>query len=206
MSKGWAAVAAYAEEAQKRQKEYDENKGNFKPRAFPLIVKMGEEADVTFVDVEPDMRTLHTLQLNEKWTTRPCLGDNCPYCAKGNKSKTRCLFTVVDHRSYTREKDGVPVTYRDQLRYFECSPTTADNLNRMLTRKKKKLGTDGIVVNISKSKVDKKSPPMFDLLDRDPESHRIPENVEPFDFDEVFALDSATAFKEAVSGNQVKYS
>jgi hypothetical protein len=187
--KGWGAVSKLKEESAARQKAYDE--GKFKPRAFSLILKENSDrypdnADISFIDAEPTVLPLVTYQNMGKWTTRRYQGKKDPVNkVKGIKPKQTCLFTIVDHtpRQY-QNQEGATIDVPCTVRYLALSVNQADSLLAAVRRSKKKI-TD-CVVNVSKSGKNTNFLP----LDRDGEIHLMPDDeVESFDFEEVFPLD-----------------
>jgi hypothetical protein len=194
---GWNAVSQLKKESDARKKEYEEKKANgtlgtgFKMKPFPLIVKEGSDkypdnADVTFVDSSPIILPLVTYKtLEGKYVTRRYQGQKDPINkVKGVKPRQTCLFTIIDHtkRQYTnKEKAVVDVPYT--VRYLGLSVDQAESLQTVLRRSKKNLTE--CVVNVFKSGTQLN----FVCQERDEETHILPEELEPIDFQELFPLD-----------------
>lgn len=191
---GWGAITQQLNEAREKQAAFEN--GEYKARAFPLFLKSGESAEVSFIDDEPWSGKIHTLKPPSGkglWLTRKCLGANCPYCEQGDKPKFRAFFTVVDHRTGSFiNKKGELVETKDQVRYYECSAATADMLFNKFNKQAKKLGVTSlteVVVDISKYGSGTSTTTSFDIYAR--ENQIIPEGAKPIDFDEEFSTNNS---------------
>jgi hypothetical protein len=103
--------------------------------AQPLILRDGEDAEVTFLDNQPTNLLMHTVPTGKKkYESFQCAGDGCAYCAI-DKPRFRCVFNVVDHReiAYTTYKEELAIS-KDVVRYFVCSAANAEALLKMLQK------------------------------------------------------------------------
>ena len=114
----------------KRQERQRENMGR---KLFDFfLTKDGEEANVRFLTEEPINYDGHTIQENGKFNTYTCTGANCPFCAKGDKPKSRGAFLIIDKRPYTYEdkKTGEEQTVESSLKFYSQGTRVVSQLDR----------------------------------------------------------------------------
>jgi hypothetical protein len=181
-------------DAKERKEAFD--RGDFnKPRVFPLFLKSGETAPITFIGnigeeetQEPYGNFIHAIPPASGkglWDIKLCQGSNCSMCQMKNKRKFRSFFTVVDHRS--REWDGN--TYANEVRYWEAPSSSADRFLNKLYKFMSKNGLQDaadIVVEISKYGEGTDTTVDFEFDIRNKDSFVVPEDARPLDFRAAF--------------------
>jgi hypothetical protein len=191
MSNGWAAIKSALAESAAKKAAFES--GEYVKKVFPVIIKAGEAAGVlSFIDDEPTVLKVHTVKKQPKgFVTRLCRDRNCPDCSVGDKAKIRAFFTVVDHRERSWiNREGVEVISKDELRYFECSPSTADMLFEKVGKFKKKNpsvgGLTDLVIEVEKYGSGTATTTSFEIEERGG-SFVIPDDAAPINFRELFS-------------------
>ena len=128
-------------EEKERQEEEKSKRGSLF-RFF--LTKDKEEADVTFLTEQPVNFYEHTLKKTvngkERYDSVPCVGDDCPHCADGDRPSFKSAWLIVDHREVQyKDKEGKTKTLQDQVRLLVYGTKTASQLDR----KSEKYGLTG---------------------------------------------------------------
>jgi len=181
VSVGWNAVESALSRYEAEQ--------THRVTAQPLVIREGEEAEVTFLDAEPTHVWLHTLPAGKKWQNFICRNGTCQYCRDGRwKPKQRCLFSVVDHREIRYEGyTGNTNVSKNIVRYLELSIADAQALRRMSQR----LGKEtlaGEVAWIVKTGKGNHTATHFMFIPREEEEHWVPPTAEALVFSEVLPM------------------
>lgn len=94
----------------------------------------GEEADFVFLTEEPVNWDSHTIQRSRNgktyYDTILCTGEDCEYCADGDRPRFVGSYLVVDLRPYTYKKNGEDVTVDFQLRLYTQGTKVLSQLDR----------------------------------------------------------------------------
>lgn len=200
---GWGAVATQLKEAKEKQEAFKRGDYNKSFVSFLSVKSGGEPAVISFIGdvsengVEPWAAKVHTVPKpgTKQYSTFKCGGSQCPLCAGGDKAKFRVFFSVIDHRKRTfkftkGDKAGQEGTSENQLCYYEASAANADMLFQKFSKAAKKTGMKSLneaVVEISKYGEGTATTTSYDIEKRD-NSYVIPPDVEPINFDELFAM------------------
>lgn len=116
-----------------RQDKARENAGKKLWRFF--LKDDGEEADVRFLTEEPVNFYEHNLKRGEnRYEQFCCTGDDCPFCADGDRPTYKGAYLVVDHREYEYDKDGKKQKGKDQVRLFVMGMKVVSQLDRISDR------------------------------------------------------------------------
>lgn len=92
----------------------------------------GDEADIRFLTEEPVNFWEHNIKINEKkYEQYTCTGDDCPYCANGDKPTYKGAYLIVDRRPYEfTDKNGKKKKGKDQLRLYIQGMRVVSQLDR----------------------------------------------------------------------------
>lgn len=116
-----------------RQDKARENAGKKLWRFF--LKDDGEEADLRFLTEEPVNFYEHNLKRGEnRYEQFCCTGDDCPFCADGDRPTYKGAYLVVDRREYEYEKDGKKQKGKDQVRLFVMGMKVVSQLDRISDR------------------------------------------------------------------------
>lgn len=128
-ARGYSASRAEKE----RQDKARENAGKKLWRFF--LKDDGEEADVRFLTEEPVNFYEHNLKRGDnRYEQFCCTGEDCPFCADGDKPTYKGAYLIVDHREYEYERDGKKQSGKDQLRLFVMGMKVVSQLDRISDR------------------------------------------------------------------------
>lgn len=126
-NRGFKAVD---QEKKRQDEEMSKRSGLF--RFF--LTKDKEEADITFLTEQPVNFYEHTLKTTvggkERYDNAPCIGEDCPHCADGDRPSFKSAWLIIDHREVTFKKDGKDKTVQDQLRLLVYGTKIASQLDR----------------------------------------------------------------------------
>ena len=126
-------------EEKARQDEARENAGKKLWRFFmpaPEKGKSSTEAELRFLTEEPINFYEHTTKSvrngKEFYDNYTCTGENCPFCADGDRPTYKGAFLVVDRREFEyTDKDGKKRTGKDQVRLFVQGMRVVSQLDRI---------------------------------------------------------------------------
>jgi len=115
---GQMAIKKAKEEFDRKQKLSSLGGG-----ARRFFLKVGESANVTFLDVPETSAHEHTIKINETtYRTEPCINDeygrgDCPHCLAGVRRDRVILATIINHNKYeSKRHEGV--IYQNQKQYI----------------------------------------------------------------------------------------
>lgn len=166
------------------------------------------EGKVTFLDgdlgdeglIEAVSFWEHQLKLNGNWRNwYPCtqVTEPCPICEGGDNPSLVMVFTVIDHGEW---KDKQGVVHKDERRLFVCKRETFKRLQKIAS---KRGGLKGCTFDVSR--VGEKSAGVgdtFDFIEKRtmPALAKAlnlkPEDVAPFDYEEVLTYYTADQLRE----------
>lgn len=129
MAVSWLKKGSDSAALQKQDEQDAKQREAQHGKLFRFFLKHKEEAKLTFVDGElspegfliPPRFYEHMIEQHGKWNnyicpekTNPESGEICPICKGGDRPSLISLFTVIDHRGFTR-KDGSVVPFSVKL-------------------------------------------------------------------------------------------
>jgi hypothetical protein len=92
----------------------------------------GEEADVRFLTEEPVNFYEHNVKRGDRYEQYTCTGDNCPFCADGDRPTYKGAYLIVDRREFEyTDKDGKKKKGRDQVRLYVQGMKVVSQLDRI---------------------------------------------------------------------------
>lgn len=121
----------------KRQEENREKMGKRLWRFF--LSKDNDEAAVRFLTEEPINFNEHTIKVvrngKESYDNHVCIGDDCPYCADGDRPSFKGAFLIYDRRPYEyTDKNGKKQRSEGQLRLYVAGTRVLSQLDRLSSR------------------------------------------------------------------------
>ena len=139
-----SAAAAKQEEAAAKQRKEEQGK------MWRFFMKQDEEdVRITFVDGDlsdegylmPPRFYEHNVQMNGKYgnlfvcpeKTDPASGEKCPLCEQGDPASLVALFTIIDHRPFTRKDGSIG---QDTPKILAAKPITFQLLNTLAVKRK----------------------------------------------------------------------
>lgn len=128
-ARGYTASRAEKE----RQDKVRENMGRRLWRFF--IQNDGEEADVRFLTEEPVNFYEHNIKKGDRYEQFTCTGDDCPFCADGERPTYKGAYLVVDRREYEyTDNQGKKQKGRNQVRLYVQGMKVVSQLDRISER------------------------------------------------------------------------
>lgn len=129
-ARGYEASRAEKE----RQDRARENSGKKLWRFF--LSKDGEEADVRFLTEEPVNFYEHNLKRGDgRFEQYCCTGDDCPFCADGDRPTYKGAYLIVDRRPYEyTDKQGNKKKGKDQVRLYVQGMKVVSQLDRISSK------------------------------------------------------------------------
>lgn len=125
-ARGYSASRAEKE----RQDKARENAGKRLWRFF--LKDDGDEADLRFLTEEPVNFYEHNLKRGDRFEQYCCTGDDCPFCADGDRPTYKGAYLVVDRREYEyTDKNGKKQTGNNQVRLFVQGMKVVSQLDRI---------------------------------------------------------------------------
>lgn len=121
-------------EASRAEKErQDKARENAGRRLWRFFLKDdGDEADLRFLTEEPVNFYEHNLKRGDKYEQYTCTGDDCPFCADGDRPTYKGAYLVVDRREYEyKDKDGKTKKGKNQVRLFIMGMKVVSQLDRI---------------------------------------------------------------------------
>lgn len=117
-----------------RQDEARENAGKRLWKFF--LTDDGDEADLRFLTEEPVNFYEHNIKSTrngkDSYQQYTCTGENCPYCADGDRATFKGAYLVVDHREFEyKDEKGKKKKGRDQVRLFIQGMKVVSQLDRI---------------------------------------------------------------------------
>jgi len=114
-----------------RQDKARENMGKKLWRFF--LVDDGDEADLRFLNEQPVNFREHNIKRGERFENYTCTGDDCPFCADGDRPTYKGAFLVIDRREYeyTDKQSGKKKKGKNQLRLFVQGMKVVSQLDRI---------------------------------------------------------------------------
>ena len=92
----------------------------------------GDEADLRFLTEEPVNFYEHNLKKGDRYEQFTCTGDDCPFCADGDRPTYKGAYLVVDRREYEyTDQNGKKQKGKDQLRLFVQGMKVVSQLDRI---------------------------------------------------------------------------
>lgn len=88
-------------------KRQEENRAKMGNRIYRLFIKAKDEdgAQIRFLTEEPVTFYEHTIKRGGRFDNVLCVGEECSYCASGERPSYKGAFLVYDYRKY-KAKDG----------------------------------------------------------------------------------------------------
>lgn len=125
-------------EASRAEKErQDKARENMGRKLWRFFLKDdGDEADLRFLNGEPVNFYEHNIRRGEnRFEQFTCTGDNCPFCADGDKPTYKGAYLVIDRRPYEyTDKNGKKQKGRNQVRLFVQGMKVVSQLDRLHSR------------------------------------------------------------------------
>jgi hypothetical protein len=123
-------------EASRAEKErQDKNRENLGKKLWRFfLVNDGDEADLRFLTEEPVNFYEHNLKRADgRFEQYCCSGEDCPFCADGDRPTYKGAYLVVDRRSfeYTDQKTGQKKKGSNQVRLFVQGMKVISQLDRI---------------------------------------------------------------------------
>lgn len=125
------------ETAREEKERQDRNRENSGRKLFNFFLsKDGDEADLRFLTEEPINFYEHNIRGRhngkDTFTAYTCTGDNCPFCAEGDRPTYRGAYLVIDKRPYEyTDKNGKKRQGNHQLRLFKQGMRVISQLDRI---------------------------------------------------------------------------
>ena len=118
-------------EEKARQDKARENAGKKLWKFF--LSNDGDEADLRFLTEEPVNYYEHNIKRGDnKYEQYCCTGDECPFCADGDRPTYKGAYLVVDRREYEYTDDkGKKKKGKDQVRLFTQGMKVISQLDRV---------------------------------------------------------------------------
>ena len=92
----------------------------------------GDEADLRFLTEEPVNFYEHNLKKGDRYEQFTCTGDDCPFCADGDRPTYKGAYLAVDRREYEyTDQNGKKQKGKDQLRLFVQGMKVVSQLDRI---------------------------------------------------------------------------
>ena len=130
MGKLFARGYEASREEKARQDKAREEAGKKLWRFF--LSKDGDEADLRFLTEEPVNFYEHNVKRGERYEQYTCTGDDCPFCADGDRPTYKGAYLVVDRREYEYTDDkGKKKKGKDQVRLFVQGMKVISQLDRV---------------------------------------------------------------------------
>lgn len=116
-----------------RQDKVRENMGK---KLFRFFIKEdGEEADLRFLNEEPVNFKEHSIRVGERFENYTCTGDDCPFCADGDRPTYKGAYIVIDRRPFEyTDKNGKKQKGKNQPRLFVMGMKVVSQLDRIHER------------------------------------------------------------------------
>ena len=117
-------------EEKARQDKARENAGKKLWKFF--LQDDGDEADLRFLTEEPVNFYEHNLKRGDRYEQYTCTGEDCPFCADGERPTYKGAYLVVDRREFKyKDKEGKEKKGRDQVRLFTQGMKVVSQLDRI---------------------------------------------------------------------------
>ena len=130
MGKLFARGYEASREEKARQDKARENAGKRLWKFF--LSDDGDEADLRFLTEEPVNFYEHNLKKGERYEQYTCTGEDCPFCAEGERPTYKGAYLVVDRREYEyKDENGKKKTGKDQVRLFVQGMKVVSQLDRI---------------------------------------------------------------------------
>ena len=130
MGKLFARGYEASREEKARQDKARENAGKRLWKFF--LSNDGDEADLRFLTEEPVNFYEHNLKKGDRYEQYTCTGDDCPFCADGERPTYKGAYLVVDRREYEyKDENGKKKTGKDQVRLFVQGMKVVSQLDRI---------------------------------------------------------------------------
>lgn len=143
----WLKQGAASADLAKKEAAAVELRKETQGKLWRFWLKDGEDAALTFVDGDlsaegfllPPRYYEHNIKLNGQFgntfvcpeQTDPSSGHKCPLCEQGDKPSLVALFTIIDHRSYTKDDK----TYTNQRRLLVAKAPSFEMLNKLAIKR-----------------------------------------------------------------------
>lgn len=173
IKRGFKAVK---EEEERREKAREASQGKLWRVFFPAKADEDFEIPFTFLTAEPICFYEHTIKTAGKFEHHTCTGDDCPYCADGDKPRFVGAFLGIDHSEYEIDerdakgnKTGKKTTVTAKVKLLVRGSTDLALLDR-LNKKNTKHGEAGLLRyawSIYKTGKDTSTKWNFDKVDLD---------------------------------------
>lgn len=128
-ARGYTASRAEKERQDKAREEMGKKLWRF------FIKDDGEEADLHFLTEEPVNFSEHNLKKGDRFEQYACTGDDCPFCADGDRPTYKGAYLVVDRREFEyTDSNGKKQKGKDQVRLFVQGMKVVSQLDRISER------------------------------------------------------------------------
>lgn len=124
-------------DASRAEKErQDKARENMGKKLFRFFIKEdGEEADLRFLNEEPVNFKEHSIRVGERFENYTCTGDDCPFCADGDRPTYKGAYIVIDRRPFEyTDKNGKKQKGKNQPRLFVMGMKVVSQLDRIHER------------------------------------------------------------------------
>lgn len=125
-------------EASRAEKErQDQARENMGKKLWRFFLKDDrDEADLRFLNEEPVNFKEHNVKVGDHFESYTCTGDDCPFCADGDRPTYKGAYLVVDRREYeyTDKQTGKKKTGKNQVRLFVQGMKVVSQLDRIHER------------------------------------------------------------------------
>lgn len=124
-------------DASRAEKErQDKARENMGKKLFRFFIKEdGEEADLRFLNEEPVNFKEHSIRVGERFKNYTCTGDDCPFCADGDRPTYKGAYIVIDRRPFKyTDKNGKKQEGKNQPRLFVMGMKVVSQLDRIHER------------------------------------------------------------------------
>ena len=143
--RGFDASRAEKERQDKAREEMGKKLWRF------FIKDDGDEADLRFLNAQPVNFREHNIKRGDRFENYTCTGENCPFCADGDRPTYKGAFLVIDRRPYEyTDKNGKKQKGKNQIRLFVMGMKVVAQLDRINTKYKGLNERDVTLVRLGK--------------------------------------------------------
>ena len=128
-------------EASREEKErQDKARENMGKRLFKFFIQADSkgnavEADLRFLTEEPVNFYEHNIKKGDKFESYTCTGEDCPFCAEGERPTYKGAYLVIDRRDFEyTDKNGKKQKGKDQIRLFVMGMKVVSQLDRISSK------------------------------------------------------------------------